>query len=269
MESFEILCVTMNQSNFSKVEEMNIRANVIFANQSNTTLYEEKKINGKTARMITTETRGVGVNRNLALLYSNAEIVLFSDDDLRYIDDLENVILTEFQNHVDADIIIFNLETIGEYRKQRIYDKGHKCGIFEKMPWGACRIACRSDSLKKKNLWFSTLFGGGCIFSSGEDSLWLKQAKKQHMNIYVSDKIIGSVSFENSTWFHGFTEKVYYGKGAFYAAAHPYTAFFWILYFAIRTRSDCQVNFKSKIHYMLNGMKGYKMLIPFEKFKDR
>ena len=39
MPKFEILCVTMHQTDFAKVEEMNIHSNVVFANQCNRTAY--------------------------------------------------------------------------------------------------------------------------------------------------------------------------------------------------------------------------------------
>ena len=41
MLSFEILCVTMYQKDFSKIGEMNIHSNVVFANQCDRTSYEE------------------------------------------------------------------------------------------------------------------------------------------------------------------------------------------------------------------------------------
>ena len=80
MSHFEILCVTMHQKDFSKIEQMNINSDVVFANQADTTSMDELEFNGHRARMITTDTRGVGVNRNLALTYAQGDICLFADD---------------------------------------------------------------------------------------------------------------------------------------------------------------------------------------------
>lgn len=33
MSKFELLCVTMHQKDFSKIQEMNIHSDVVFANQ--------------------------------------------------------------------------------------------------------------------------------------------------------------------------------------------------------------------------------------------
>ena len=62
MSRFQILCTTMHQNDFSKIKEMNIHSDVVFANQADTTSYSEMKFEGHRARMITTGTKGVGVN---------------------------------------------------------------------------------------------------------------------------------------------------------------------------------------------------------------
>ena len=54
MSRFEILCVTMHQKDFSKIEQMNINSDVVFANQADTTSMDEMEFNGHRARMITT-----------------------------------------------------------------------------------------------------------------------------------------------------------------------------------------------------------------------
>lgn len=263
MNKFEILCVTMHQTDFSKIEDMNIHSNVVFSNQANTTSYEAKNFDGHVAKMITTATRGVGKNRNLGLVYASGEICLFADDDVTYRDDLEEVVLREFEACPKADIIIFHLDTDDETRKQRAYPKTRRHGRFEKMPWGGCRIAFRLNAVKKANLWFTTLFGGGCKFPSGEDSMWLTDAKRAGLIFYVSKETIGSVSMAGSSWFTGANEKFYYGKGAFYQAAHPKTKFLWMLYFAYRTKNQGKLGFFQKLKWMRSGVDGYKFNVGY------
>lgn len=264
MSKFEILCVTMHQNDFSKIEQMNIHSDVVFANQADKTRFDELEFDGHCARMITTDTRGVGINRNLALTYAKGEICLFADDDVVYDDDMEQRVLAEFDAHPDADIIIFHLDTDSE-RKQIKYSQTKKCGRLSRMPWGACRAAFRLSSVKKSNLWFTTLFGGGCIFPSGEDSMWLTDAKKKGFTFYVSKETIGKVSFGESTWFTGYDEKFFYGKGAFYQAAHPKTKYIWMMYFVLRTKGKSELSATKMFRRMLDGARGYKALAPFEK----
>lgn len=265
MLTFEVLCVTMHQTDFSKIKTMNLHSNVVFANQCDRTAYEQLDFDGHYGKMISTQTRGVGINRNFALAHASADICLFADDDVRYKNDLEQIVLSEFEAHPDADIIIFHLDTNGA-RKQRQYPKTRKHGRWEPMPWGGVRIAIRLRTIKKANIWFTTLFGGGCVFPSGEDSMWLLDAKRKGLTFYVSSQTIGTVSFEESSWFTGYDEKFFYGKGAFYAAVHPKTAFLWKLYFALRTHKLCALPFSAKMRWMRHGQKGYENSLKFEEY---
>jgi hypothetical protein len=74
----QILVVSMHQSDFSLVDKMNMRTNVIIANQTSFDGVEEKKYDFGTVKMISSQTRGVGLNRNIALLASETDILLFA-----------------------------------------------------------------------------------------------------------------------------------------------------------------------------------------------
>ena len=132
MRKFQILCVTMHQCDFSKIKEMNIHSDVIFSNQADRTGFDTLEFEDHTAQMITTETRGVGKNRNIGLMYADAEICLFADDDVTYVDDMEDIVVREFETHPDADIMIFHLDTDDPVRVQKKYARTKKC----------CRIIC-------------------------------------------------------------------------------------------------------------------------------
>ena len=266
MSKFEVLCVTMHQNDFSKIKEMNIKSDVVFANQCDHTSYEEMEFEGHTAKMISTQTRGVGRNRNLALTYASADICMLADDDVRYDDDMEERILGEFEKHPDADIIIFHFETDNLSRKLRQYKTTRKCPPWERMPWGTFRAAFRLESVRKANIWFSTLFGGGCIFPSGEDSMWFIDAKKAGLTFYVSKETIGTVCFDTSTWFTGYNEKYFFGKGAFYQAARSNLVYLWMLYFSFRVRRG-DLTWKEKMKWMLYGKDGYKKMLSFDAYK--
>lgn len=268
MSKFEILCVTMHQNDFSKLKEMNIHSDIVYANQCDHTSYDEFCFDGEhTARMISTQTRGVGINRNMSLNYASGEICLFADDDVEYVDDLEQIVIGEFKREPKADIIIFNLDTDSEIRKQKHYSKFKKWHRTEPMPWGAVRVAFRLPSIQKANLWFTTLFGGGAIFPSGEDSDWLNHAKKK-CSIYLSNKTIGTVKMGASSWFSGYDEKFYFGKGAFLEHSDYFAFFLRAFYLAFRTGSKSKLSFKDRMRWMKNGRTGYRRMIDYEKYKE-
>ncbi len=263
MPRFEILCVTMHQTDFSKLKEMNIRSDVVFANQCNRTAYEEIHFENHIAKMISTETRGIGKNRNLALLYASADICLMADDDVRYADDMEQRVLREFEKHPDADVIVFHFASNDPNRKPPQYAKTKKWPKFARTPWGAIRIAFRFEAVQRANTWFTTLFGGGCLFPSGEDSMWIKALRKSGLTFYVSKETIGEVSYETSIWFTGYDEKYFFGVGAYYTAMNPKIAFLKYLYGAFRTRGKGTLSLAEKIKWMKRGKEGYEKMLSY------
>ena len=184
----EVLVATMNQKDISLYKKMNLSTNAIFANQSDKNEYKEIIQNDKLIKLITTSDRGVGKNRNNAIMHSTGDICLFSDDDMIYVDNYESIIVNAFKEIPDADIIIFNIEMIGvEANDIRVNNKIKKVHMFNCLNYGAPRIAVKRNSLIKKNIWFSLLYGGGAPYSSGEDSLFITEAlRKKNENICLS-----------------------------------------------------------------------------------
>ena len=268
MSTFEILCVTMNQNDFSKVIDMNIHSDVVFANQADRTELTELSCEGHKARMITTQTRGVGVNRNLALLHAQGDICLLADDDVEYYDDMEERILSEFAAHPDGDIIIFHLDSTDPVRIFQKAPKTKRLRFWNRAPSSAVRIAFRLSAVKKGNIWFTTLCGGGCTFPSGEDSMWLNTARKKGLRMYVSTQTIGKVSYETSTWFTGYDRKFFYGKGAYHQAVHPHTTWLWKQYILFRFRKFGTMASKERIEWFSHGAKGYRKLLSYDEYVE-
>jgi glycosyltransferase involved in cell wall biosynthesis len=152
MSNLEVLCVTMHQKDFSKLKEMNIQSDVVFANQADRYAYEELEFNGHTARMITTDQRGVGKNRNTALLYARGNVCLFSDDDVCYADGYAEKVVAAFDEVPNADVIVFNLTSKSE-RTQKQNNRIKKCKKWNVLGFGTCRIAIKLDAVQRANIW--------------------------------------------------------------------------------------------------------------------
>lgn len=238
MSKFEVLCATMHQSDFSKIQQMNIQSDVIFANQSDRTCMESMEFGNYHARMITTDTRGVGINRNLALLYAQGDICLFADDDVIYADGYMQTILDEFERHPKSDVIVFNVPSTNKDPRQKDYiaKRWKRLNILNCFRHGTFRIAVRRNQIMKNNIYFTSLFGGGARYSAGEDSLFLADCIRSGLRIYESNRTIGNVTHMESTWFRGYTDKYFRDKGAFYACFSKRIPFLWCLQFAIRRR---------------------------------
>lgn len=232
----EVLCATMNQTDFSKYKEMNLSTDVVFANQTNETSYTETVIQGHSAKMISTETCGVGRNRNLAIMYASGDILLFADDDIRYKDDYAQQVENAYKQHPDADMIIFSLEYTRNGQVFRfLKNKNGRIRFGKGLKNGTCVYSVRKAALMKSNIWFSMMFGGGTDFAHGEDTLFLLAAKKK-MKVYGSSYSLGYCSKDSSTCFSGYNEKYFFDQGVLYAAAFGYVALPMAIQFCIRKR---------------------------------
>ena len=126
----EILCVSMNQNDLSLVDKMNVRSDIIIANQTDCSWFVEKKFAWGCAKMVSTQTRGVGRNRNIAFMYAEGDILLLSDDDMHYTKDYAEKIISEFEKYPDADVIIFNILSNDPRRQQKQNNTTKKLNSF-------------------------------------------------------------------------------------------------------------------------------------------
>ena len=107
MNKLQVLVATMHQRDYSLAEKMNIHCSAVFANQADRSdISVEEKTFG-TLKMITTPTRGVGLNRNIALLAADGDYLLFADDDMVYYDGMAEAVTDAFQENPEADVLVY------------------------------------------------------------------------------------------------------------------------------------------------------------------
>lgn len=260
--NLEVLVATMGQEDCSLAEKMNIQTAAVIANQCGRWDYQESA-DGK-VRMISTGTRGVGINRNLALQLAKADILLFADDDLVYYDGALNGVVEAFQEFPDADVIFFGLDMTknGEIYERRRHPK-KRVHIWNSLKFGAARMAIRRSALEKARLSFSTLFGGGCMYSSGEDSILIRDCFRAGLRVYSHAHVLGTCAKDNSSWFSGFHEKYFYDRGAMVACAFPVVKHLIKWYFAIKSSRKTGVPLKKILRQMNRGIRGFQTLRPY------
>ncbi len=257
----QVLVATMRQKDFSLFKKMNIQCDAVFANQDFTNQFERQEIKGCKAVMRTTDTRGVGKNRNIALLDADADILLFSDDDMTYCHGYCKDILSEFQKRPDADGIIFSVEFTKDGRIYYIKKNQNKrLHIYNALQYGTASLAVKRECVLKYNLHFSELFGGGCIYGSGEDSIFILDLLKNGCNLYTSDVVIAEIATDSSTWFHGYNKKYFYDKGALFHCAFPKMKHLVKWYFLFRCRNISEISFGEMLKQMNRGIKGFDEL---------
>lgn len=263
----QVLVATMDQNDFSLVEKMNIRTNAIIANQTCENRFDEKNWNFGNVKMISTKTRGVGLNRNIALLAAEADILLFADDDMCYYSGLEEGVKNAFSQNAMADVIIFSTDITrnGEIVERR-YCRRKRARVWNSMKYGTYAVAIRRTTLLKANLKFNELFGGGCPFSSGEDSLFIKACFDQGLKVYTDPYVLGRRSKDDSSWFTGYNEKFLYDKGVSYGFLFPKMKYIVAVYYGIRFRSKTGFPLLKNISLIIRGAKNGKSL---KEYSDR
>lgn len=220
----QVLVATMQQNDLSLVEKMNLRQNVIITNQCGRWKHEKKNEDFGEIQMLSSATKGVGKNRNLALSLATADILLFADDDITYYDADLHEVITAFHELPDADVIFFGIDMTknGEvFDKRR--NKVKRLRLYNSLKYGACRMAVRRTSVEKAHLSFSTLFGGGCEYGHGEDSIFICDCLRAGLHLYSHSYVLGACSKDSSTWFSGYDEKYFMDVGALTACAFPKT----------------------------------------------
>lgn len=252
--TLDLIVATMNQKDFTKIESMNINSNVIFCNQANCYLYEETYFGDNHATMITTPYRGVSKNRNIGIMESSADICLFADDDMEYEDGYAEIVKKAFINLQDADVIIFNIDTIPENKiRRKQIKKIKRLHFFNILNYGAARIAIKRKKVINNSINFSLAYGGGAEYSCGEDSLFLLDCLKKKLKIYGYPITIAKVYQYESTWFKGYNKKYFFDKGKWIKDAFGKLSIIFIIIFSLKFYTKSELNFFSMFLLMYKG----------------
>ena len=132
------------------------------------------------------------------------------------------------------------------------------------MRYGTYTIALRREALLRANLSFHRCFGGGCRYSAGEDSLFLKQCFDRGLRVYGHGYVLGTCCKDSSTWFTAYGEKYFYDKGALVRHLFPRCPHLMALYFAVRFKRDTELGIWKRLRLVYAGVKGGKYLRPYE-----
>ncbi len=258
--NLQVQVVTMNRSDHELLEKMNIQSDVMVGNQTDHVDVSTFDYKGHTVEWFDFNERGVGLNRNNLLMRASADIILFADDDVVYEDGYREVVLKAFDEHPEADMIIFNVIPQPDSINPCRVTKWHRIRWYNCLKYGAVRIAVRLSAMRESNVFYTLLFGGGAKFSSGEDSLFLMDCIKSGMKVYGYPADIGKVYFETSSWFRGFNEKYFYDKGVFFYFLFKRFSRLLCLQYCIRCRGQFKDYYSPKKAYslMIKGIKMYK-----------
>lgn len=211
----EMLIAAVDQNVTTLAAAMNVNCRAIIVNQCHEFAYSSYVYKGNDIQCFHCDERGVGKSRNIGILHSQGDILLFADEDIKYREGYDRDVLAAFNEHPEADMLLFNIrqsegrETYYNTSYDRV--RWYNCGRYP-----AYSIAVRRDRLLESGVMFSQLFGGGAKYSNGEDSLFLMDCLKKGIKIYHTDITLGREIPRKSTWFEGYTDKFFFDRGVLY-----------------------------------------------------
>lgn len=264
MKKLQVLVATMHRKDLSLADQMNIDCDAVIANQADREETTVSDRSGRQVKMITTSTKGVGLNRNIALLGSEAELLLLADDDVVYYEGMAEHVIQAFEENPKADVLIFGMDIVknGKVVSKRRPPK-KRLHVYNALRYGTYTIALRREALLRGNLSFHRCFGGGCRYSAGEDSLFLKQCFDRGLRVYGHSYVLGTCCKDSSTWFTTYGEKYFYDKGALVRHLFPRCPYLMALYFAVHFKRDTEIGVIKRLKLVYAGVKGGKYLRPY------
>ena len=260
----QVLVATMGREDLALTKQMGLRQNAVIANQCGYWEKKREQADGDEVQMLCSDTVGVGVNRNIALEVAQGEILLFADDDIVYYDSDLQPVVDAFRELPDADVIFFAIDMT---RNGQVFDKRrHKTKrlhFYNCLRYGACRMAIRKEAVEKHRLRFSTLFGGGSLYGSGEDTLFICDCLRAGLKLYSHEYVLGACAKDSSSWFTGYNEKYCFDQGALLSCAFPKSKHLMKWYFGRKIKKRSGMKMSAVIKEMDRGIKAYGGLRPY------
>ena len=259
----QVLLATMFFENEAPdfLDKMNIQTDLVIGNQCDKDEDCSFLHQGHQVTILSRAQRGVGKNRNLCLDHSDADVVLFADNDVNYVDGYSEIIENYYLKNPDADVVIFN------FKEKRGNESVHDTNMLNKRAklkditkFGGYAISAKRQSLLDQDMRFSLSFGGGAKYGCGEDTLFLLECYRKGLQIHLCSHTLGCVAHRESTWFHGVNEKYIFDKGALLCAMCPKTYFGVIFYHAFKHRKLYATvgSFRKTLRLMYQGAKDYQ-----------
>lgn len=175
-------------------------------------------LNRPDVKWIQHKSEGLARNRNFSLSNLDAEIGLIADDDVHYTNENFEFIFKAFKTFPDADIITFKVKCKDANRNFKNYSEK----FFIHTTWSLLKIssieiAVKKSFLLKHNLSFNENFGLGSKYCSGEECIFLINAKKLGAKIVYVPAFVVTHPYETSQRSKPLNKEVAETNGAIFA----------------------------------------------------
>ena len=202
--SLEILISTMKRSNLDFLKPMFPKDfgnyNILIINQ--TEKGQELTSKYDNIRVVNSYEKGLSKSRNLALKNTKGDICLIADDDIKYVENFDNIIKNAFNTNKNFDVLTFMMSDFeGKLAKKYNLPKQHNYKSLVKA--NSVTIAFKNHKVTEAKIKFDTNFGLGSTFQIAEEFIWLRSLYKANFKIGFIPKIIVQHPYESSGRFGG------------------------------------------------------------------
>ena len=261
----QVLVASMNQNDHSLIKRMNIQTDAIVGNQCDRNQVEKFEYEGHQYTYLNFAERGVGLNRNNALMRADADVFLVSCADMVYKEGYAQIIENAFARHPDADILAFNLEeskaSDGHFvPKRKKIKKENRVNYLNCLRYGTARIAVKLKSIQLNGIAFNLCFGGGTPYCHGEDNLFVVSCLNKGLKMYSVPETIATLTEEReSSWNGGFGDRYVMDQGMLFRCMSKKYWRLLCLQDALRRHSSYNMSFWAAYKKMIQGGKRYDM----------
>ena len=248
----------MHQQDHSLLERLNLQTDAVVVNQCDREGREEFDFHGNRILWIDTCERGLSKSRNMALRAATADICIITDDDMVYRDGYAKTIIAAFDSCPEATLLRFEVEGIEGVFKKYSHQAG-ALNLLGSMKVSSVEIAFRRKAILEKGIRFDELIGAGTEFPMGEENAFLFACLRDKLKLFYVPQVIADLHIGQSTWFEGYNEKNFIGRGAAFTAMDRRVSEFLIWQFAVRKYKlyKKDMPFGKAIRYMNKGKKLY------------
>ena len=204
--------------------------------------------------------KGLSRSRNHAVRKAHSDICLICDDDCHYVENYEELIVSAYRKHPEADIITFDFtyEDVNKYRKTM---RGGKVGFMRALKVSSTQITFKRQSIVDCGIKFDERFGTGSEkYHFGEENIFLFDCLKAGLKIVHVPVIIIVKSDYGTTWDRSNSPENFEQRGAVF---YRLTSHFWwalALQFTVRKHKKYKndMGWLVALRSMVKGARTYR-----------
>lgn len=266
----EILVATMDRSNLDFLIPMFPFAHfsefqILVVNQTTESQIIESFF--PNVRVLNSFEKGLSKSRNLALKNTIGEIALIADDDVVFLPDFQEKIISKHQANKESSIICFQTLTNKNEPYSNYSEKEFLMKKKDFLYVLSIELTFKTKELKAKNIIFNEFFGLGAQFQDAESLFFLRRANHNKLKILFSPENI-VIHKEYSSSDDIVSDRLLYARMAGFYKKHQFGAYYFLAKYIFYLSRKKLITFDKilpKLRVGIKGIQDYKMLLRTKK----